>query len=148
MDAYSYRQDNQVPPFPDDRPIIVYDGHCALCSGWVKFVLSHDRGARYRLLAAQSPLGHALYQHYELDSNNYETNMLIMDGIAWFKSEACIRMAEGLGFPWTLAAIFRILPFKARDAAYEFIARNRMRFFGRNAVCYRPPEEVKNRFLE
>ena len=58
--AYSYRADPAVPDFPDDRPIIVFDGYCALCSGWARFVLRHDRRERYRLLAAQSPLGRAL----------------------------------------------------------------------------------------
>jgi predicted DCC family thiol-disulfide oxidoreductase YuxK len=145
--AYSYRRDPGVPPFPDDRPIMVYDGHCALCSGWVKFLLRHDRGAKYRLLAAQSSLGHAIYEHYALDPEDYETNILIADGMASFKSEACIRTAEGLGFPWSLAAVFRILPLRMRDACYEFIARNRMRFFGRHATCFLPSEEYKNRFL-
>jgi predicted DCC family thiol-disulfide oxidoreductase YuxK len=65
--AYSYRNDPGVPKFPDDRPIIVFDGYCVLCSGWVSFILRHDRRATYRLLPAQSPVGHALYVHYGLD---------------------------------------------------------------------------------
>jgi len=64
---YSYRADPAVPSFRDDGPIIIFDGYCALCSGWAGFVLRHDRTARYRLLSAQSPLGHALYVHYGLD---------------------------------------------------------------------------------
>lgn len=145
--AYSYRDDPAVPPFPDDRPIIVFDGYCALCTGWARFVLRHDRAGVYRLLRAQSPLGRALYVHYRLDPDNYETNILIADGHAWFKSEGSIRMAEGLGWPWRLAAAFRILPRALRDRMYAFIARNRLRFFGKRASCYLPDAGFEDRFL-
>lgn len=146
-EAYSYRQDPSVPAFPDERPIVVFDGHCAFCSGWARLILHQDRAAHYRLLAAQSALGHALYEHYGLDPTNYETNMLIVDGVAWFKSEGSIKMAEGLGFPWSLAAILRVFPLRIRDTAYEFIARNRMKLFGRRDTCYMPTSDYKNRFL-
>lgn len=137
-EAYSYRNDSAVPTFPDDKPIIVYDGFCGLCSGWVRYVLRHDRAGAYRFLSAQSPLGHALYVHYGLDPTDYETNILIAEGMAWYKSEACIRMAEGLGFPSSLAAVFRILPLALRDRLYNVLARNRLRIFGRRETCYLP----------
>ena len=147
MQAYSYRQDSAVPDFPDDRPIIIFDGHCALCSGWARFVLRHDPAGRYRLLPAQSALGHALYVHYSLDPEDYQTNILIEEGRAWFKSEGSIRMAEGLGFPWSLAASFRLLPLPVRDWLYEWVARNRLRFFGRREVCYRGESGYEDRFI-
>jgi len=146
-EAYSYRADPAVPDFPDDRPIIIFDGYCALCSGWARFVLRHDRRARFRLLPAQSPLGRALYVHYGLDPEDYETNILIEQGLAWFKSEGSIRMAEGLGFPMSLASGFRILPIGARDRLYACIARNRLRLFGKRAVCYRSDPRHLDRFL-
>jgi len=144
---YSYRGDAAVPPFPDDRPIVIFDGYCALCSGWANFVLRHDRRGAFRLLRAQSPLGHALYVHYGLDPTDYETNILIAEGRAFFKSESSIRMLEGLGFPWSLARIFRIVPEALRDRMYNFIARNRLRFFGKRATCYIPERHFEDRFL-
>lgn len=146
-EPYSYRRDPAVPPFPDDRPIIVFDGHCALCSGWARFVLKHDRPGRFRLLPAQSDLGRALYIHYGLDPQDYETNILIADGSAWFRSEGSIRMAEGLGFPWSMASVFRVLPVRLRDGLYQWIARNRLRVFGRRKVCYRSEPGKEERFL-
>src|SRR5262249_30059564 len=110
-EPYSYRTDPAVPAFRDERPIIIFDGYCALCSGWANFVLRHDPHGIYRLLRAQSPLGHALYLHYGINPQvDYETNILIAGGHAWFRSESSIRMLEGLGWPWRLAAVFRILP--------------------------------------
>lgn len=146
-EPYSYRHDAAVPGFADDLPIIVFDGYCALCSGWAKFVLRFDRRAIYRLLPAQSPLGHALYVHYGLDTEHYATNLLVANGVAWFKSEGSIRMAEGLGFPWSLAGLLRILPLRVRDWCYELLACNRFRLGGRREVCYVPEAAYKSRFL-
>jgi predicted DCC family thiol-disulfide oxidoreductase YuxK len=145
---YSYRHDPSVPRFADDKPIIIFDGYCALCAGWAAFVLRHDGREKFRLLSAQSPLGEALYRHYGLDLQDYETNILISEGLAWFKSEGSIRMAEGLGFPWSLAATFRVLPLSWRDALYGTIARNRLRWFGKRDVCYRPDPRFAGRFLQ
>ena len=96
-ERHSYRNDPAVPGFPDDHPIIVFDGHCALCSGWAEFVLRHDHHGTYRLLPAQSPLGRALYVHYGLDPDDYETNILIADGVAWFEFGGQHPHGGGLG---------------------------------------------------
>lgn len=144
---YSYRGDWQVPKFPDDHPIIIFDGVCVLCSGSAKFVLRYDKQQRFRLLTAQSALGHALYLHYGLDPQDYETMILIADGIAYFKSEAGIRIAEILGLPWSLAGAFRVLPRRLRDRLYGGIARNRYRLFGRRQHCYLASEADRARFL-
>ena len=147
-EPYSYRSNPNVPKFPDDKPIIIFDGYCALCSGFAQFVLKRDPAGRYRLLAAQSPLGYALYVHYGLDPQDYATNILIENGAAFFKSEGSIRMAEGLGLPWSLVGgVFRILPLPIRDRLYEFIARNRLRFFGKRETCYLPERRYEDRFL-
>ena len=145
---YSYRNDPNVPDFPDGKPIIIFDGHCAFCSDWARFVLNHDPEGRFRLMAAQSETGTALYKHYGLNPEQYETNILIENGIGWFKSEGSIRMAEGLGYPWSLALIFRILPRPVRDWIYELIARNRFRLRGKLDQCFMPSPEERDRFLE
>ena len=146
-DAYSYRSDPAVPAFADDRPVIIFDGMCVLCSTFAQFVLRTDRQRRYRLLAAQSPLGAALYSHFGLDPVDYETNILLEDGRVWLKSEGSIRMFEGLGFPWSLMAIGRLIPRPWRDRLYEVIARNRLRWFGVRSQCYLPDPSQADRFL-
>ena len=109
-EAFSYRSDPAVPSFPDDRPILIFDGNCVLCSSFVQFILRTDRKRRFRLLAAQTPIGAALYRHLGLNPTDYETNILIEDGRAWLKSEGSIRVFERLGFPWSLMAAGRLLP--------------------------------------
>lgn len=145
--AYSYRQDPSVPPFPDDHPVLIYDGICAMCSAWVQFALRHDKRGRFRYIAAQSALGRALYMHYGMDPEHYESNVVLEDGRAWFKSESSIRMMTGLGFPWTLTAAARILPRAWRDRFYDFIAANRFRWFGRRETCLLMHPDHRERFL-
>jgi predicted DCC family thiol-disulfide oxidoreductase YuxK len=146
-EAYSYRADAAVPPFPDDKPIIVFDGKCVLCSRLARFVMRHDRDKRFRLLAAQTPLGAALYEHYGLDPVDYETNVLLEDGRAWLRSEGTIRMFERLGFPWTLLAVFRVLPRALRDKLYNVVARNRLAWFGSREICFVPEASDADRFI-
>ena len=144
---YSYRHDPAVPKFPDERPIIIFDGYCAMCSGFARFVLRHDRRGLFRLVPAQSALGRALYVHYGLDPVDYETNILLENGVAWFKAEGSIRMAERLGLPWRLAAAARLLPRAWREALYDAVARNRLRIFGKREVCYVADPQFADRFL-
>ncbi|MBN9088489.1 MAG: DUF393 domain-containing protein [Reyranella sp.] len=144
---YSWREDPSVPAFADDRPVLIFDGHCVLCSAFAQLILRHDRARRFRLLAAQTPLGIALYRHLGLHPTDYETNILLEDGRAWLKSEGSIRVFERLGFPWSLMTVARVLPLRVRDWLYEIVARNRLRWFGRRAVCYRPDPAETDRFL-
>jgi predicted DCC family thiol-disulfide oxidoreductase YuxK len=146
-EAFSYRGDPDVPPFPDDRPLLIFDGHCMLCSGFVHFILRADRHHRLRLVAAQSPVGAALYRHFDLVREDYETNILLEDGRAWLKSEGSIRVFERLGLPWSLIAVGRILPRPVRDALYELIARNRLRWFGRRESCLLPDPAHADQFI-
>lgn len=146
-EAFSYRDDPAVPPFPDDRPIIICDGKCVLCSAFAQFILRTDRNRHFRLLAAQTPIGTALYRHFGLDPKGYETNILLEDGRAWFKSEGSIRMFECLGLPWSLMAVGRLLPRRVRDGLYNAVARNRLRWFGARETCYVPDPCQADRFL-
>lgn len=146
-EAYSYRRDPAVPSFPDDRPIIVFDGHCVFCSSGMRMILALDKRAQFRLLPAQTALGEALYRHYGLGSGDYESNILIENGLARFKADGSIRMAERLGWPWKIAGIARLLPRSWADALYNLVARNRMKIFGRSPVCYRPDPAYADRVL-
>ncbi len=146
-EAYSYRSDPNVPAFADDKPVIIFDGQCVFCSAWARFVLRVDRRHRYRLLPAQAALGRALYRHYGLDPEYYETNILLKDGRAYFKADGSIRMAQGLGFPWSAAVAARLLPARWREGLYDLVARNRFRIFGRSDVCYAPRPQDRDRFL-
>ncbi len=133
--------------YPDDKPVLVFDGHCVLCSWSANFVIRHDPNSRYRLLAAQTELGEALYQHFGLKSGDYDTLLLVENGTVRIKSDAALAVLAGLGFPWALAGIFRIIPLPVRDWIYDCVAGNRIRLFGRRNVCYVACPDDSDRFL-
>jgi predicted DCC family thiol-disulfide oxidoreductase YuxK len=146
-EAFSYRTDPTVPPFPDDRPVIIFDGECVLCSRFAQFIMRADRHRRFRLLAAQQPIGSALYTHLGLDPETYETFVLLDEGRAWLRSDAALRILAELGFPWSLSGISRLMPRFARDRLYDLVARNRLRWFGCRASCYAPDPSEADRFI-
>lgn len=98
-------------------------------------------------MAAQSPLGQALYRHYRLDPVIFETNVLLDGGRAWFKSAGTIRMFMKLGLPWSLAAALRAIPRPLLDRLYAHVARNRLRWFGTSEVCFVADPAHRDRFL-
>ena len=87
---YSYRSDPSVPPFPDDSALLVFDGVCVLCSATARFILKRDRAQRFRFATAQSPLGQALFRHYGLDAQTFETNLVLFEGRAYGKLDTVI----------------------------------------------------------
>lgn len=145
---YGYRSDPRVPAFPDDKPLIVFDGVCVLCSGLVRFVAARDHAATFRFTAAQSRLGIALFQHYGLDPVNYETNLLIADGRASAKMDAFVAIMSQLGGPLSIAALVGHLPNGLNDWLYDRIAMNRYRLLGRRETCIRPDASWRDRVIE
>ncbi len=133
--AYSYRDDPAVPPFPDDKALIVFDGVCVLCNSFARFVAKRDRAERFRFAQAQSELGGALYRHYGLSDTAFETNLLIADGRAYGRHEAFAQILSMLGAPWSAAPALLPLPRSLRDWLYERVARNRYRLYGKYETC-------------
>ena len=148
LPRFGWREDPSVPAFPDDKPVIVFDGVCVLCSGFVRFVVARDPARQFRFVAAQSPLGTALYQHLGLDSVNYESNLLIAEGKVSAKMEAFTGIMWRLGGGWRAASVLSLLPGWAADHGYEAIARNRYRLFGRHDQCIRPGSDWHDRVIE
>jgi predicted DCC family thiol-disulfide oxidoreductase YuxK len=119
--------------WPDDG-IILYDGVCVLCSGWMRFVLTRDTGRRFRFTPIQSPYGCALAQALNINPDDPDTNAVLWAGIAYRRSDAALRVVSLLpGFAWV--HVLKLAPRPLRDLIYRLIARTRYRVFGRNAVC-------------
>ena len=137
-----------MPRTIDDAPdrLILFDGVCVLCSWWVRFVIERDTGARFRFVAIQTPRGSALATRLGVDVANPETNVAIINGRAYFKSDATIWVLAGLPH-WSWSRTFLLLPRRARDWAYDRIARNRYRLFGRNESCLVPTSAIAAHFV-
>ncbi|WP_368562666.1 thiol-disulfide oxidoreductase DCC family protein [Pseudoxanthomonas sp. UTMC 1351] len=134
------------PPL-SSGPIIVFDGICVLCNGWVRFLLRHDPVGRYRFAAMQSKSGKALLSVHGLDADDPASFLLVEDGRAWTDSDAIRRVLMGLGGVWRVAMLISLVPRVVRDPIYRAIARNRYRLFG-TTVCHVPDEAQRARFID
>jgi predicted DCC family thiol-disulfide oxidoreductase YuxK len=132
---------------PAGGPVILFDGVCNLCAGFVRFVVARDGAGLFRFVPAQSALGEVLLRDLGLSTDDYESNILIEDGRAYFKSEAFIRVAARLRRPWPAARLMRLCPRQARDWLYDRIAANRYAWFGRREACLVPSPDLAARFL-
>ena len=119
--------------WPDDG-IILYDGVCVLCSGWVRFVAKRDIERRFRFTPISSAYGRGLAEVLGIDPDDPDTNAVVLDGQALRRSDAALTVVSTLrGWGWVRA--LRLVPRPIRDAVYTLIPRNRYRIFGKHAVC-------------
>ena len=130
-----------------DRPVIVFDAQCVLCSANARFILKHDRRGRFRLASMQGQAGAALYRRFGIDPANPETLMLVDGDRALRNSDAVLAIYAGLGWPWRLAGIARVVPRRLRDRLYLWVARHRYRLFGRRESCWVPSPDLADRIL-
>lgn len=128
--------------------MIVFDGVCALCSRWVRFLLRFDHRGRYRFAAMQGTHGRALLEQHGLDPEDPLSFLLLEQGRAWTDTDAIMRVVGGLGGAWRMVMVLRVLPRVWRDGAYRVLARNRYRWFGRHDSCYLPTPAQATRFLD
>ena len=131
--------------------LILFDGVCNLCSGFVQFVIRQDPAAKFQFAALQSTAGQAVLAAHGLDAAMVaaepESVLLEQAGQLYSHSDAVLRIARELGGPWRLLLAGRLLPRAWRDAAYRFVARHRYRWFGRQDSCWMPTPDLKARFL-
>ncbi|RSK23903.1 thiol-disulfide oxidoreductase DCC family protein [Hymenobacter metallilatus] len=133
---------------PDMSAIILFDGVCNLCNGFVQFVIRHDAAGRFRFAALQSVAGQALLQRHRLPTPpEPDSVVLLMAGQAYTHSAAALGILQHLpGWRW-LARLGQMFPRPLRDAVYRLIARHRYRWFGRQDACWLPTPELRARFL-
>jgi len=129
------------------QAVVIFDGECKFCNRWVDFLLRFDRHDVFRFAARQTGAGAAFMRQAGLPECGVGSIILAENGVFLLRSAAVLRMLELLGFPFSIAAVFRLIPATPRDSIYEWFARNRLKWFGRRAVCRLPSEAERHRFL-
>lgn len=146
--AYSYRNDPAVPAFDDSQPIVIFDGLCVLCSRGVQWMLDRDPVGQSRFAVIQDPLPRALYRHYDLDADAFDTFMVLSDGLPHTRWAGVLAAARTMPQPWRgLGIAGRIIPDVIGDRIYDWVQRNRFKWFGSRNACRRPGVAEKSRFL-
>ncbi|ABF87232.1 conserved hypothetical protein [Myxococcus xanthus DK 1622] len=128
--------------------VVLFDGVCNLCNGTVLFIIDRDPEARIRFTALQSQRAAALLApHGVVPKEEPDSFVLLQDGKLYERSTAALRVARMLKGPWRFLYAFIVVPRPLRDLVYRIIARNRYRWFGREAQCRIPTPELRARFL-
>lgn len=130
-----------------EGPIILFDGVCNLCHGAVRFVMRRDPDARLRFAPLESDLARRLVRERAGAELPADSILLLEEGELYQRSEAVLRIASLLRFPWPVIGLLRVFPRPMRDVAYDCVARNRYRWFGRKQACPAPDPELRDRFL-
>lgn len=129
------------------QTVVLFDGVCNLCSASVQFLLRHDRNGVFQFASQQSPVGHALLARHGVHAN-LGSIVLIQGEQVFTESDAALRIARQLPWPWRLAWGLRVVPRFLRDGAYRVVARSRYRVFGKREACWLPSPEWRERFLD
>ncbi len=137
-----------APLLKPGETVVLFDGVCKLCNGWARFLIRHDRQRRVRLAAVQSPEGQALLAWAGLPLDQFDTLAVIRDRHYWVRSDAVLEIIAQLPRAWRPLLLLRGIPRVLRDWAYDRIARNRYRLFGKYDTCLLPNPDHEQRFLK
>lgn len=148
LNAYRYRADPDVPAFDDSEPLIIFDGLCVLCSNGIDWMMKRDPNGTTRFAAIQQPVPQALYRHFGLDAQRFDTFMVLQNGVPHTKWAGVLAAASTLPQPWrTIGFIGRVIPDAIGNPLYDWVQSNRIRVFGNRTTCRLPNASEAHRFL-
>jgi predicted DCC family thiol-disulfide oxidoreductase YuxK len=127
---------------------VLFDGVCKFCNASVNFIIDRDRRGRVRFAALQSATGQELLRRFRLPTTGLDSLVLVEAGRCYTRSTAALRISRWLDGFWPVLSALILLPPVLRDGAYDLLARNRYRWFGKLDACRLPTPELRQRFLD
>ena len=137
-----------IDNIPENKKLILFDGVCNLCNEAVLNIIKQDKKDIFLFTALQSNTGKNIINELEIDTSKIDSIVLYIPGEDYFiKSEAALKIANEFYGLWKLIQVFRIFPVFFNDFFYDFIARNRYRWFGKKEECMIPTKKLNSKFL-
>lgn len=133
---------------PKHKKLILFDGVCNLCNNSVQYVIKKDKKNTYLFAPLQGDIGQQIINTFDVDTAKTDSILLYTNGKLYSKSTAALKVAATLGFPTNMLSIFLIVPPFIRNWVYDFIAKNRYKWYGRKDACMIPTPELKSKFME
>ncbi len=130
-----------------DKTVVLFDGVCNLCNGSVLFIIKRDPQSKLKFASLQSEFGAEQMKRFNLPLSALNSVLLIKGGQLFQKSNAALEIARMLEGMWPGMYAFKIVPLFIRDFIYDWIAKNRYRWFGKKEECMIPTPEMKARFV-
>jgi len=132
----------------NDQPLILFDGVCNLCNSTVQFVIKRDQMKQFHFASLQGETGQELLKKYNLFEEDMNSFLLLEGNHLYTRSTAALRVLKKMNGGWQLLYAFIIVPEFIRNSVYNWIARNRYKWFGKRNECMVPLPELKERFLD
>jgi predicted DCC family thiol-disulfide oxidoreductase YuxK len=135
---------------PKNKQLILFDGVCNLCNSSVLYVIKRDTNNVFLFAPLQSSVGKLITKKYNIDTNKIDSILLYkpsQDKI-YQKSSAALHVAKKLTFPTRLMVLFFIVPTFFRNWVYDYVAKNRYKWYGKKDACMIPTPKLKAKFLE
>lgn len=129
------------------QPIIFFDGVCNLCNGAVQFTIERDHKNIFRFASLQSEFAKTQLVPFNINVLELDSFIMLENGKIYQRSTAALRVAKKLNGLWPLLYGFIIVPCFIRDAVYNYVAKNRYKWFGKEESCWVPTPELKSKFL-
>jgi len=138
-----------IKEIPKDKQLILFDGVCNLCNSSVLYVIKRDKHNKFLFAPLQSQIGTKLINQFHIDTNKTDSILLFCPNknSIKYKSSAALHISKHLGFPTYLLTIFLIIPAFIRNWFYNYIARNRYKWYGKKESCMIPTPELKSKFI-
>lgn len=132
---------------PEKKLVVFFDGECNLCNRSIQFILKRDRKDRFRFASLQGSTAKSLLADFVQDIELNKSIILLENGRFYLRSDAALRIAKHLDGFWPLLYGFMIIPTFIRNTLYNYIARNRYKWFGKADHCLIPVPELDHKFL-
>jgi predicted DCC family thiol-disulfide oxidoreductase YuxK len=130
------------------RAVLYFDGECNLCNGAVQFFIVRTSGKTLHFASLQGKAGEAMKSRLLPSQQGLDTIVLEINGEFYFKSSAALRACGYLRGFWPMMKVFLVFPGFIRNAVYDLVARNRIKWFGKADQCLMPKPEWKAQFLD
>jgi len=135
-------------PGYNDKPVLFFDGVCNLCNGWVQFVIKRDKKKRIVFASLQSTYGQQAQEELRQQLGTVPDSLVLYYNNKFYtKSAAALKTAQLMGSIWQLAVAAWIVPGFIRNGIYDWVARNRYKWYGKKDTCMIPTPELSARFL-
>ena len=133
---------------PKNKQLILFDGICNLCNTSVNYIIKNDKKDMFRFAALQSEIGQKIVIEFNIDSKKTDSIVLFSEEQKLsYKSTAALKIAKHLSFPLNTLVVFFIVPPFIRNWVYDYIAKNRYKWYGKREECMVPTVELRNKFI-
>ncbi|MUU77016.1 thiol-disulfide oxidoreductase DCC family protein [Winogradskyella endarachnes] len=139
-----------ISQIPNNKQLILFDGVCNLCNSSVLYVIKRDSNNKFLFAPLESKIGTEIIKKFNIDTEKTDSILLYnaeKDKLT-YKSTAALLIASHLGLPTNLLSVFLIVPAFFRNWVYNYIAKNRYKWYGKKESCMIPTAELKSKFID